>query len=121
MIPLIAVPITIWQVVVCRPANLARVNAWIVEHRPPRCRWRRSAAAAGRGGGCGRRYATATPGGGDDCFLWAETGVASLTTQFTSTIGVALGLAAILSGLSGATGWIGQVVWGRCRTGAGAS
>ena len=117
VIPLIAVPVTVWQVVACRPANLAKVNAWIVEHRKTPSL---PVEDVSRGGGAWGRVKEAMRHRNvrlvvamNFCFLWAETGVASfLTTQFTSTLGVALGLAAILSGLSGATGWIGQVVWG---------
>jgi MFS family permease len=52
-------------------------------------------------------------------FLWAETGaVTYLTVQLTEQ-GMDLGLAALLSGASGLTGWIGQVVWGAWSDHAG--
>lgn len=45
-------------------------------------------------------------------FLWAETGaVTFLTTQLTQH-GISLTEAALVSGASGLTGWIGQVGWG---------
>jgi MFS family permease len=52
-------------------------------------------------------------------FLWAEAGaVTFLTLQLTGQ-GMDLGLAALLSGASGLTGWIGQVVWGAWSDHAG--
>lgn len=46
-------------------------------------------------------------------FIWAEMGIATFVTlQLTSTVGIALAAAAIISGASGLTGWIGQIVWG---------
>jgi fucose permease len=45
--------------------------------------------------------------------LWAEAGVtAFLTTQLVTQAGMALATAAVVSGASGITGWLGQVVWG---------
>lgn len=117
VIPLIAVPITIWQVVVSRPKNLERVNTWITEHRMtpslPVEKVSRGGGAWGRVKEAMRHRNVRLVVAMNFCFLWAETAVSSfLTTQFTTTLGVALGLAAVLSGLSGATGWIGQVFWG---------
>ncbi|MGI5132191.1 MFS transporter [Pseudonocardia sp. CA-107938] len=52
-------------------------------------------------------------------FLWAEAGaVTFLTTQLVGT-GMGLGEAAFLSGVSGLTGWIGQIVWGTWSDHAG--
>lgn len=46
-------------------------------------------------------------------FLWAETGATTfLTSQLTDQHGVSLAQAALVSGASGLTGWIGQVGWG---------
>ena len=45
--------------------------------------------------------------------LWAEAGVtAFLTTQLVTEAGMDLATAAVVSGASGITGWLGQVVWG---------
>lgn len=45
-------------------------------------------------------------------FLWGETGaVTFLTTQFVQH-GIGEGQAAFLAGVSGLTGWVGQVLWG---------
>jgi MFS family permease len=52
-------------------------------------------------------------------FLWAETGAVSfLTVQLVDT-GMSTAQAAFLSGVSGLTGWIGQVVWGAWSDHAG--
>ncbi|XBS68446.1 MFS transporter [Acerihabitans sp. KWT182] len=46
-------------------------------------------------------------------FTWAEMGIANfLTLQLTREVGLPLSTAAIISGASGITGWIGQIVWG---------
>ncbi|MEJ4042740.1 MFS transporter [Erwinia sp. SLM-02] len=46
-------------------------------------------------------------------FTWAEMGIANfLTLQLTREVGLDLSTAAIISGASGLTGWIGQIVWG---------
>lgn len=46
-------------------------------------------------------------------FLWAEQGVATfMTLHLTEKVGLPLAMAAVISGASGITGWIGQVVWG---------
>ncbi|MCL6600721.1 MAG: MFS transporter [Alicyclobacillus macrosporangiidus] len=46
-------------------------------------------------------------------FLWAEQGVATfMTLHLTSRVGLPLAVAAVISGASGITGWIGQVFWG---------
>jgi len=46
-------------------------------------------------------------------FTWAEMGIANfLTLQLTREVGLPLATAAIVSGASGLTGWIGQIFWG---------
>jgi len=46
-------------------------------------------------------------------FTWAEMGIANfLTLQLTREVGLDLSTAAIISGASGITGWIGQILWG---------
>ncbi|EPJ2030220.1 MFS transporter [Escherichia albertii] len=47
------------------------------------------------------------------CFIWAEMGIATfLTLQLTQEVGLDLATAAIISGASGLTGWLGQIFWG---------
>ena len=45
-------------------------------------------------------------------FLWAETGAVTFLTVQLTNHGVSLAQAALVSGASGLTGWIGQVGWG---------
>lgn len=45
-------------------------------------------------------------------FLWAEIGVATFLTEHLIRLGIPLATAAIISGASGLTGWLGQAVWG---------
>ncbi|PZE20658.1 MFS transporter [Paenibacillus xerothermodurans] len=46
-------------------------------------------------------------------FLWAEAGVATfMTLHLTERVGLSLAEAAVISGASGLTGWIGQAFWG---------
>ncbi len=46
-------------------------------------------------------------------FLWAELGVVTfMTLHLTDRVGLPLAQAAIISGASGITGWIGQYFWG---------
>jgi MFS family permease len=52
-------------------------------------------------------------------FLWAEAGAVTFLTVQLVGAGMNLGLAALLSGVSGLTGWIGQVVWGTWSDHAG--
>ncbi len=52
-------------------------------------------------------------------FLWAESGAVTFLTGQLVAQGIDLGLAALLSGASGLTGWIGQVAWGAWSDHAG--
>jgi Sugar phosphate permease len=46
-------------------------------------------------------------------FIWAETAIATfLTVQLTEEVKLDLATAAVISGASGITGWIGQIFWG---------
>jgi MFS family permease len=116
-IPLIAIPIMIAQVVIGRRANLEKVNRWIEEHRmTPTVRTDEArrfenpframrTAMSERNVWCGLGMGFG--------LLWAEAGVtAFLTTQLVTQAGMSMAAAAIASGASGITGWLGQVVWG---------
>lgn len=49
----------------------------------------------------------------DFLFLWTEMGISTfLTLRLTNHLGISLAVAAVISGASGITGWIGQIVWG---------
>ncbi|MBA8795426.1 MFS family permease [Friedmanniella endophytica] len=122
-IPLIAVPIVVVQIVLARRRNLRAANTWMREHdltpsleenevagdreRHPL----RSAAAAVRTALAERNVRLMVLA--NFLFLWAESGVtAFLTVQLTREAGMDLATAVTVSGASGITGWIGQIVWG---------
>ena len=116
-IPLIAVPIMLAQLFVGTRRNLDKVNGWIDEHdltvsvRTDDVRTVRSPLRALREASRQRNVwlGTACAFG----LLWAEAGVtAFLTTQLVQDAGMDLATAAVVSGASGITGWLGQVVWG---------
>jgi len=52
-------------------------------------------------------------------FLWAETGAVTFLTVQLVDSGMDLALAVLLSGASGLTGWIGQILWGTWSDHAG--
>jgi MFS family permease len=116
-IPLIAVPIMLLQVVVGRRANLDRVNRWITDHgMTPTVRTEESrefvnplramrTVIGERNVWCGLGMSFG--------LLWAEAGVtAFLTTQLVEQAHMSMAAAAVTSGASGVTGWLGQVVLG---------
>jgi MFS family permease len=116
-IPLLAIPIMIAQLVVGTRPNLDRVNRWLDEHhltptvRTEEVHRRESPFAALRTAARERNvwWGSLMAFG----LLWAEAGVtAFLTTQLVTQAGMALATAAVVSGASGITGWLGQVVWG---------
>jgi MFS family permease len=116
-IPLLAIPIVLAQLAVGTRRNLDRVNGWIDEHgltptvRTEEVRQRESPFAALRTAARERNvwWGSLMAFG----LLWAEAGVtAFLTTQLVTQAGMALATAAVVSGASGITGWLGQVVWG---------
>ena len=116
-IPLIAVPIMLAQVFVGTRRNLDRVNGWIDRHdltvsvRSDDVRTVRNPLLAVREASRQRNvwWGTLCAFG----LLWAEAGVtAFLTTQLVDEAGLDLATAAVVSGASGITGWLGQVVWG---------
>lgn len=46
-------------------------------------------------------------------FIWAEMGIATfITVHLTEEVGLDLATAAVISGASGLTGWVGQIFWG---------
>lgn len=123
LIPLFGIPIMIAQVVVGRRRNIKRVNEWIRqngltpsidEDEPARFE---SPVASTREAASNRNVVL----GVITAFLliFCEFGVANfLTTQLTEDFGLELGTgegfllsAAVISGASGLTGWIGQVGW----------
>ena len=125
-IPLVAVPIVIIQIVLARRGNLERVNRWIreqgmtpsVEAGEIGERDRENPFRAVRIAISNRNVLLAIAM--TFCFLFAEFGIDTfLTVYLTDEIGIDLATAAIVSGASGLTGWIGQIVWGTLSDGIG--
>jgi MFS family permease len=119
LIPLIAIPIMIAQLVLAKRRNLQRVNGWIDEHQMTPSVTVEQIEGEGWENPWGKvkealayrnvRLAVVM----NFLFLFAEFGIASfLTLQLTREAGMSLGTAAVVSGVSGLTGWVGQIVWG---------
>ncbi|MGI9050057.1 MAG: MFS transporter [Rubrobacteraceae bacterium] len=118
-IPLIAVPILILQVVFANNNNLRRVNDWIKERdmtpsvtveQVEGQRWKNPFGEI-RTALSYRNIRLAILM--NFLFLFAEVGILSfLTLQLTQKAGLSLAAASVVSGASGITGWIGQIVWG---------
>jgi MFS family permease len=118
IIPAVGIPIMIAQAFVGTRRNQERVYRWVDEHGATR--------PLEEIGGRGRarnpwplirsalahhnvRYSVLM----NFLFLWAELGVATfITVDLTRSAGMSLAQAALVSGASGLTGWIGQVGWG---------
>ena len=117
LIPLIGIPIIVIQLVVGTRRNQERVYGWIKERdlTPP------LDTIGGRGKlqspvasikAALRHRNTALSILIIFLFLWAETGIYTFMTLYlTQVVHMPLAQAAVVSGASGITGWIGQVVW----------
>jgi MFS family permease len=119
LIPLIAIPIMIVQLVLAKRRNLERVNGWIDEHQMTPSVTVEQIEGEGWENPWGKvkealayrnvRLAVLM----NFLFLFAEFGIASfLTLQLTREAGMSLATASVVSGASGLTGWVGQIVWG---------
>ena len=119
LIPLIAIPIAVLQLILARRRNLERINNWISEHdMTPSLtvdeigekRWVNPLSTI-KIALTHRNILLAVVT--NFLLLWAEMGIASfLTLQLTRDAGMALAAASVVSGASGITGWIGQIGWG---------
>ena len=125
-VPLVAIPIVILQIVLARRRNLERVNAWIRENgMTPSV----EADEIGEGdrenpikavGIVIRNRNVLLAVAMAFCFLFAEFGIDTfLTVYLTNEVGIPLAAAVVVSGASGLTGWIGQIVWGTLSDGLG--
>lgn len=118
LIPLIAVPIVIIQIIISRQRNLETVNGWIrendltpsVEEEEVAEGLRESPITTLRIALSSRNVRLAITMA--FCFLFVEFGVDTfLTVYLTREVGIPLATAVVVSGASGITGWIGQIVW----------
>ena len=113
-IPLIGLIIVVLQLIVGTKKNHQKVFSWIDENnltRPIAAQPKKMSIASSfrclKNRNC--LLAIALVFG----FTWAEMGIANfLTLQLTREVHLDLSTAAIISGASGLTGWIGQIVWG---------
>lgn len=113
-IPLIGLVIVVLQLLIGTKKNHQRVFSWIksnnltqpIEDKPQKTSFAASFSCL-KNRNC--LLAIALVFG----FTWAEMGIANfLTLQLTREAGLDLSTAAIISGASGLTGWIGQILWG---------
>jgi len=123
LIPLLGIPIIIVQADIDTRSNQAKVYHWIdcngltrpLPELSSRLEGGLLAPVQAALGNANVRWAVVLI----FLFLWAETGaVTFLTAQLINHV-MSLGQAAFLSGVSGLTGWIGQVVWGTWSDHAG--
>jgi MFS family permease len=123
IIPLLGIPIIVAQTVVGRRRNQRRVYEWIDRRgltRPqPELSTRQSGSALAPVLEALRNANVRWSVVLIFLFLWAEAGAVTFLTGQLVGAGMNLGLAALLSGASGLTGWIGQVVWGAWSDHAG--
>ena len=119
LIPLIAIPIMALQLIIARGRNLRRVNDWIRE----RDMTPSVTVDEIEGEGLQNPWSTIKLALSyrnvrlavlmNFLLLFSEFGIASfLTLQLTREAGMTLAAASVVSGASGITGWIGQIVWG---------
>lgn len=122
VLPLIAIPIVILQIVLARRENLMRVNAWIRENDMTPSVEEHELDEAGRERPvtlASRALKTALANRNvrwtilmTFCFLFAEFGIDTfLTGYLNQEVGIPIAAAIIVSGASGYIGWLGQIVW----------
>ena len=116
VIPLIGIPIMIAQAFIGTRNNQERVYNWI--DREGLTRPTHELSVRSPGNLIDPIKQVMTNGNALWCmlliflFLWAETGVVTFLTVDLTNNGVSLTDAALVSGASGLTGWLGQVGWG---------
>lgn len=117
-IPLLAIPIVVAQIVLARRRNLVKVDQWITDRgmtpsaeADETTAWQNPLTRIRDAVRRDRNVTLAMIM--NFLFLWTETAVTSfITLQLTRDVGLSLATAAVVSGASGLTGWIGQIVWG---------
>ncbi|QYN36369.1 MFS transporter [Pseudonocardia sp. DSM 110487] len=123
LIPLLGIPIIALQAFVGTRRNQQKVYDWIDAHGYTKPLPELSTRPKGLGLGP-VKDALASPNVRWSVvliflFLWAETAAVTFLTGQLVAQEIDLGLAALLAGASGLTGWIGQVVWGAWSDHAG--
>lgn len=123
LIPLLGIPIIVVQAFVGTRRNQQRVYDWIDDHGLTRplpelsTRLEGSIVAPVKEalGNANVRWSVVLI----FLFLWAEAGAVTFLTGQLVAHDMSMALAAFLSGVSGLTGWLGQVVWGAWSDHAG--
>ena len=123
LIPLLGIPIIIAQALIGTRGNQAKVYDWIDRNGLTRPLPELSSQLEGGFltpvkvalGNANVRWSVVLI----FLFLWAEVGTVTFLTAQLVGHGLTLGEAAFLSGVSGLTGWIGQVMWGAWSDHAG--
>jgi MFS family permease len=123
LIPLLGIPIIVLQAFIGTRRNQQKVYDWIDAHGYTKPLPELSTRPKGLGLGP-VKVALASPNVRWSVvliflFLWAETAAVTFLTGQLVDQGIDLGLAALLAGASGLTGWIGQVGWGAWSDHAG--
>lgn len=123
LIPLLGIPIIALQAFIGTRRNQQKVYDWIDAHGYTKPLPELSTRPKGLGLGP-VKDALASPNVRWSVvliflFLWAETAAVTFLTGQLVAQEIDLGLAALLAGASGLTGWIGQVVWGAWSDHAG--
>ena len=118
LIPLLGIPIVTAQLLIGTRRNQQSAYDWMKQHHltPPLTQLTESSGVRNPVTVLRRAFRdrnTALSVTMNFLFLWAELGVATfLTVYLTRKVHMPLAEAALVSGASGITGWIGQVVWG---------
>jgi MFS family permease len=123
LIPLLGIPIIVLQAFIGTRRNQQKVYDWIDTHGYTKPLPELSTRPKGLGL-APVKEALASPNVRWSVvliflFLWAETAAVTFLTGQLVAQEIDLGLAALLAGASGLTGWIGQVVWGAWSDHAG--
>jgi MFS family permease len=123
LIPLLGIPIIVLQAFIGTRRNQQKVYDWIDAHGYTKPLPELSTRPKGLGL-APVKEALASPNVRWSVvliflFLWAETAAVTFLTGQLVAQEIDLGLAALLAGASGLTGWIGQVVWGAWSDHAG--
>lgn len=118
-VPLLAIPLAILQLIFGTKKNQERVYKWIEEKKltvpyvekdnEVKPSWTETLSYMKlclQNKNC--LYAIAIFFG----YLYVEVGIMTFLTLQLTNVGIALATAAVISGASGLTGWIGQILWG---------
>lgn len=120
-VPLLAIPIIILQLIFGTEKNQKKVYKWIEDHqmtkpldeveaegkKPSLKEMVKNVGVCLQNRNCVMAIITIF------IFLWSEAAITTfMTLQLTTVAGISLAAAAVVSGASGLTGWIGQIGWG---------